>query len=81
MSEDIEYEVIPYLIFKGFDGTTAEQISEETGVEWAEDLRFLKVETVFDLHFLTDDQKKNLWALANEMSMAWLLWQLEQHSI
>ncbi len=81
MSEHTEYEIIPVLIFKGFDKTTAERISEELGIELPDDLRLLKVEAVYALQFLTADQKSKLWALANEMSMAWLLWKLEQQGI
>ncbi len=81
MSEPIEYEIIQFLILRGFDKTTAEQISEHLGIELSDDLVFLKVEAVYEMQFLTDDQKRMLWALANDISMAWLLSKLEQQSI
>jgi hypothetical protein len=81
MSKPREYEIIQFLILKGFDETTAWNISEHLGIELSEDLVLLEVEAVSKMEFLTDDQKRKLWATANEISMAWLLSKLEQQSL
>ena len=63
MSEHIEYAIVPFLIEKGFDRTTAEQISEEFGIEIPDDLPIIRKESIDDLQFLRDDDKEKLWNL------------------
>ncbi len=57
------YEVVDYLIEKGFEATIAEQISEELGVELVEDLHLIREENILKLNFLTPEDKDTLWHL------------------
>ncbi len=56
------YEVVDYLIEKGFEATIAEKISEELGVEMVEDLRLIELAQIPRIG-LTSKQEEDLWRL------------------
>jgi ferritin-like protein len=58
-----EYPVLPFLIKKGFDRSTAEQISEELGLEEPEDISLIRKVRIYELGFLTRDQQDKLWSI------------------
>jgi hypothetical protein len=58
-----KYPVVPFLIKKGFDRTTAEQISEELGVEESEDVPLIRKVRIYELGFLTRVQQDKLWTI------------------
>jgi hypothetical protein len=63
MDDMPRYEVVDYLIEKGFEATIAEKISEELGVEMVEDLPLIREQNILKLNFLTPKDKDTLWHL------------------
>jgi hypothetical protein len=75
MSEHTEYAIIPYLIEKGFDRLTAENISEEVGIELPKDLPLIRKENIDEFHFLRPCDKEKLWRVVRDAFAA-----LPQHT-
>jgi hypothetical protein len=66
MSEHTEYAIIPFLIEKGFDRPTAEEISEEVGIELSKDLPLIRKENKDEFQFLRPCEKEKLWRVVRD---------------
>ena len=60
-----QYEIITFLMDKGFERSKAERISEELGVEIVKDIPHIGKEDIDELEFLTSEERQLLWEIVS----------------